>query len=167
MNATAISQPELLPTTLVVDSDLDPKTPISLSLIGEGSEHRKMGNVVLEKRADGNLYANGVKVIRHISPNQQNGKTIQGHRLRKELEGKQILNACFLDALFANKEFIPEEWKTGVTYFFATVFADVAGKLCVKCLSWDGEWHWSYGWLANEWLAEEYAACLEDLPMAA
>jgi hypothetical protein len=167
MNA-AKEQSELLPMTLVVESDLDPKTPISLSLTGEGAEHRKMGKVVLEKRADGNLYANGVKVIRRILPNQQNGRMIQGHRLRKELEGEQVLSACFLDALFANKKFIPEEWKTGVTYFWGTVFHDVAGKLCIKCLFWNGyQWRWSYGWLANEWLEEEYAACLEDLPLAA
>lgn len=54
--------------------------------------------VVLENRA-GDLYANGVKVVRYLSPYQENGRVVQGYKLRRKLAGKQVLNACFLDAL--------------------------------------------------------------------
>lgn len=145
-------EPAPLPMSIVVDCDANPKIPSGLYLTGEGTEHRKMGTITLEKRTDGKLYANGREVVRHLSPNQQNGKVIQGHKLRKELKDKQVLNARILDALLANPQLIPDEWKTGYTYFWGTIFRDADGSLYVECLCWDGSrWDWSSYWLDDDW----------------
>ena len=147
--------------SIVIDSDLNPNVPSGLYLTGEGTEHRKMGKITLEKRDDGKLYANGKEVVRYLSPNQQNGKVIQGHKLRKELKDKQVLNACIMDALRANPQLIPDEWKTGYTYFWGTIFRGADGLLCVGDLCWFGDrWFWGCGWLGSGWRSGSPAASL-------
>ena len=154
-------QPAPLPMSIIVDCDANPKIPSGLYLTGEGTEHRKMGKITLEKREDGKLYANGKEVVRHLSPNQTNGKAIQGHKLRKELKDVQVLNACIMDALLANPQLIPDEWKSGYTYFWGTTFRSVSGGLCVECLYWSGgQWDWSYSWLDYDWGSRYPAAVL-------
>lgn len=157
----AKSAPAPLPMSITIDGDLNPNVPSGLYLTGEGTEHRKMGKITLEKREDGKLYANGKEVVRYLSPNQKNGKMIQGHKLRKELKVKQVLNACILDALRANTQLIPDEWKTGYTYFWGTIFRNADGFLCVYCLCWgDGRWDWDYYWLDRVWNVGDPAASL-------
>ena len=164
--SSPIVQPQLepapLPMSIIVNCDVNPRVPSGLYLDGEGTEHRKMGEAVtLEKRADGKLYANGKEVIRYRSRKQQGGSYIQGHKLRKELADVQVLNACILDALLANPQLIPEEWKSGYTYFWGTIFRNAGGYLYVRCLYWDGSrWDWSYDWLGNDWYEDNPAACL-------
>jgi hypothetical protein len=154
-------QPVPLPMSIVIDGDLSPNVPSGLYLTGDGTEHRKMGKITLEKREDGKLYANGKEVVRHLSPNQKNGKAIQGHKLRKELNDKQVLNACILDALRANPQLIPDEWKTSFTYFWGTIFRDADGGLFVGCLCWGGgQWIWYYSWLVDGWSGNAPAASL-------
>ncbi len=141
-------QPAPLPMSIVVDCDLNPNIPSGLYLTGEGTEHRKMGKITLEKREDGKLYANGKEVVRYLSPNQKNGKVIQGHKLRKELKDVQVLNACIMDALFANPQLIPDEWRSGYTYFWGTTFRSARGRLYVEYLCWSGiRWLWNFSWL--------------------
>ena len=153
-------QPVPFPMSVVIDSDLTPNIPSGLYLSGEGTEHRKMGIITLEKRPDGKLYVNGREVVRFYSPNQQNG-TIGGHKLRKELKDKQVLNACILDALFKNPQLIPSGWETGYTYFWGTIFRDADGDLFVGCLRWhNGGWHWGDGWLGGDWDGSDPAALL-------
>ena len=138
--------------SIIVDCDANPKIPSGLYLTGEGTEHRKMGKITLEKREDGKLYANGKEVVRHLSSKQENGKSIQGHKLRKELKDMQVLNACIMDALLANPQLIPDEWKSGYTYFWGTAFRDVDGCLYVEGLYWrGGQWDWRYGGLGSDW----------------
>jgi len=145
-------QPAPLPMSIIVDCDANPKIPSGLYLTGDGTEHRKMGKITLEKREDGKLYANGKEVVRHLSPNQQNGKSIQGHKLRKELKDVQVLNACIMDALLANPRLIPDEWKSGYTYFWATIFRSANGSLYVEYLYCNvGQWDRRYIWLGNDW----------------
>ena len=154
-------QPAPLPMSIVINADLNPNVPSGLYLTGEGTEHRKMGLITLEKRADGKLYANSKEVVRYLSPNQQNDKVIQGHKLSKELKDKQVLNACILDALLANPQLIPDEWKSGYAYFWGTTFRDARGLLYVECLDWDGDrWRWSCGWLGSGWNSNDPAASL-------
>ena len=73
-----VAQPQRapLPMSIVIDGDLNPNVPSNLYLTGEGIEHRKMGKITLEKREDGKLYVNGKEVVRHLSPNQMNRKSI-------------------------------------------------------------------------------------------
>jgi len=159
--AAAEPQPAPLPMSITIDADLNPNVPSDLYLTGEGTEHRKMGKITLEKREDGKLYANGIEVVRYLSPNQQNGKTIQGHKPPKELKVKKVLNACILDALLANPQLIPDDWKTGVTYFWGTIFRSAGGNLFVKYLYWNGSrWDWHYDWLDDDWRSNNPAASL-------
>jgi len=147
--------------SIIVDCDANPKIRSGLYLTGEGTEHRKMGKITLEKREDGKLYANGKEVVRHLSPNQTNGKAIQGHKLRKELKDMQVLNACIMDALLANPQLIPDEWKSGYTYFWGTTFRIANGDLCVEYLCWSGDWWvWGYSWLDDGWDSNDPAASL-------
>jgi len=147
-------------STIVVDCDARPRIPSSLKLEGKGTEHRQLGKITLKKR-DGKLYANGVEVIRFLSPNQKDGKIIRGDKLRKELQKMQVLNACILDALLAHPELIPDEWKNGATYFWATIFSDADGDLCVEYLYWSGgSWRRSNYWLEGDWLGSGPAAVL-------
>lgn len=154
-------EPTPLQMSITIDGDLGPKVPSGLYLTGEGTEHRKMGKITLEKREDGKLYANGVEVVRYLSPQQQNGKSIQGHRLHAELKDKQVLNACIMDALLANPQLIPDDWKTGYTYFWGTIFRRADGRLCVRFLYWGGgRWDWGYDWLDGGWHGLSPAASL-------
>ncbi len=154
---------------LTVDCDALPNIPSGLFLDGTGTEHRKMGKMRLEKRADGKLYANGVEVVRYLSPNQINGKMIGGRRLRTELKKKQVLNACVFDALLTHPELIPDEWKTGRTYFWGTIFRDADGYLHVLCLCWfGGGWIWlslARGCLEWRWVYRVSRRCLILKPL--
>ena len=87
-----------------------------------------------------------------LSPNQQNGESITGNKLCKELEGKPVLNANVLDFLLAHPEFIPEEWKGKYIFFWGTIYRDAAGDLVVRYLIWiGGRWYWFCCWLGLAW----------------
>ncbi len=134
-----------------------------LSRLGSGwseEEHRNSGTMELENK-NGRLYINGVKVERYLSPNQRNGKVIGGHELRRELAGQPVLCACMLDYLLQHTELIPEEWKSGYTFFWGTIFRNQDGDLYVVVLRWDGvQWYWYHGWLKYDWGSRSPAACL-------
>jgi len=98
------------------------------------------------------------KILFHLSPNQLDGKVIEGNKLREELEHEKVpvLNACVLDYFFAHQELIPEDWKldekgnTRYIYFWGTIYRDPNGLLYVRYLYWDGgAWFWNYSWLVN------------------
>ena len=160
--------PQVVPVEVeyVLNTDASPRIPSGYNLTGKGAKHKGMGKVRFEKRADGQLYLNGRKAVRHLSLNQKDGKVIQGHKLRKELEdeNRPLLNATVRDYLIAHPELIPEDWKTGVTYFWDTVFCDADGDLLVRYLYWDGDrWRWYIYWLDNDWNDNEPAASLEQV----
>jgi len=74
------------------------------------------------------------KVRLHLSPNQQNNKTIKGHNLRKELEQEPVLNANVLDYLLAHPEPIPEDWKEKLSFSGARfIAARVAACMSAVC----------------------------------
>lgn len=145
----------VVPVEHIVDTDALPRIPDGLYLTGEGTKHIGMGKVKLEKRDDGKLYANGREVVRYLSPNQQNGNTIQGHKLRTELEqddgDKVLLNATIGFYLYDHPELIPDDWD-GWTYFWDTIFRNSVGNLAVLVLLRDGSsWHWRCSWLGLGW----------------
>ncbi len=111
--------------------------------------HKKSGVIVF----------NPSKVNLHLSPNQKDGKTIQGHKLRKELEKENVLNACVLDYLLANPHLIPEEWKGKFVFFWGTIYRDSDGSLYVRCMYWFGDlWQSNYRWLGNDWDGDDPSA---------
>jgi len=83
---------------------------------------------------------------------------IKGDDLRKELEGKPVLNACVLDYLLAHPDLIPVEWKGKDVFFWGTIFRDRGGCLCVRFLCWSGgRWQWCYRWVGHDWSDDDPA----------
>jgi hypothetical protein len=166
-HVTKSSQSTRFPISIVVNADIDPSIPSSLSLGGEGAEHRKMGQIILEKREDGKLYINGVEATLYLSAEQMHGEITQGYKLREELKDKNVLNACIFDALFANPNLIPEDWKqdkqgrTRYIFFWGTIFRGADGRLYVRCLYWvDGRHVGIYRCLDYYWDDRGLAASL-------
>lgn len=150
---------KIIPICHVVDCDVVPEIFFDWQ---QKEENRKMRKIKLENR-DGKLYANGQEVIRFLSKKQKDGKKIEGHKLRQELECKLTLNACILDYLLKHQELIPKEWKKGVTFFWGTIFRGSDGGLFVACLLWiNRRWDWLYVWLGSDsdWSGHRPAACL-------
>lgn len=141
---------EIKPIEHAVDCGGTPYTPDGWSI----ESNKKGGVVKLEKRADGQLYIDGKKVVLFRSKKQLNGKTMVGHKLREEVSGKEILNAIILDYLLAHPELIPENWKkdeegnTIYIFFWGTIYRRSGGSLFVRCLFWLGsQWNWRCSWL--------------------
>jgi len=102
---------------------------------------------------------NPSKILLYLSDEQKNGKHIEGNKLREELESKPVLNACVLDWLLAHPEFIPEEWKGKVVFFWGTIYRRAGGDLVVRYLCWFGRgWYWDCDWLVDDWYANAPAA---------
>ena len=114
---------------------------------------------VEEHRPGGEFEWEPAKVMLYLSLNQQNGKVIQGHELRKELANQPILNACVLDYLIAHPVLIPDEWKDKLVCFWGTIYRDSDGCLVVRCLGWHGgRWGWDCRWLDNGFVGNYPAA---------
>ena len=116
----------------IIDCKATPFTPKGWSV----EEHMTKG---------GQLEWNPTRVKLHLTNSQWPGKLVQGYKLRKELEGKLVLNANVLDYLLANPILIPDEWKSGQSIFFwGTIYRDARDYPCVRYLYWGGsKWDWS------------------------
>ncbi len=133
----------------VIDCDVNPMIPDGWSIKGDGAEHQKGGQFKWDP-AQVNLF---------LSDKQKNGKRIVGNDLRKELEGKPVLNACVLDYLLAHPHLIPDDWKGKAVFFWGTVYRDSGGYLLVRYLCWnEGRWDWNFSWLGSGWVDEFPAA---------
>lgn len=131
----------------IIDCDADPFVPDGWKV----TEHQKGGQFKWNKEAqkEAFFYAEG----------QQNGKALEGNKLRKELAGKPVMNANVLDYLLAHPHLIPEEWKGKYVFFWGTIYRNSDGDLYVRCLYWSGDrWDWGYGWLGNDWVGVHPAA---------
>jgi len=118
----------------VIDCDADPFLPEGWKV----ESHKKGGQLEWDP----------TKVRLHLSSSQQNGKSIEGNELRKELENESVLNANVLDFLLKHPELIPEEWKGKYVFFWGTVYRRSDGDLYVRCLyRSDGRWRWDDRWL--------------------
>lgn len=130
----------------IIDCDADPFVPEGWKV----ESHKKGGSFEWDQ----------TKVKLHLSPNQQNGKIIEGNKLRKELESEPVLNANVLDYLLAHPELIPEEWKGKAIFFWGTIYRGSGGNLYVRYLRWDGsQWSWHSDWLDDAWGDYSPAAC--------
>ncbi len=103
----------------------------------------------VEEHTTGGLVEwNPGNVALYLSVSQSDGKSIVGRELRRELTGRPVFNANLLDYLHENPNLIPEEWKGQRIFFWGTIYSNAAGRLCVRCLVWDGaRWRWNYEWL--------------------
>ena len=157
---TASAATEQPPISMIIDGDLSPNIPSNFRIANEGIENQKMGKITLEKRDDGKLYVNGREVVRYLSSRQKDGGSVQGNEIRSELNGKQVLNACVMDALLEHSQFIPDEWKTGFTFFWGTIFHADDGSLNIECLKWDEKWYHYYISFNESWHSDDSAAVL-------
>lgn len=133
------------PIWLIVDCDTIPFVPENWVIM----EHRKNGQFVWDPS----------KISLYLSLEQQNGKYIEGHRLRRELKHKLVLNANVLGFLLDHKELIPEEWKDKTVFFWGTIYRGPGNCLYVRGLNCDNE---EIGWigflLGDELSSSDYAA---------
>ncbi len=114
----------------------------------------------LASRVRGQFKYDHIGAKLHLSKNQQNGKIIWGHELRKELETQPVLNANLLDFYLVYPELIPEEWKGKLVFFWGTIYRDSDDFLCVRCLRWRGDrWDWSRHHIDSDW-SSSYPAVL-------
>lgn len=134
----------------VIDCDADPFLPRGW----EGVEYHKKG---------GQLTLDMSNVRLHLSPNQMDGKCIEGNKLRRELASEQVLNANVLDYLLKpeNQHLIPEKWKGKYVFFWGTIYRSSSGGLYVRYLCWnDGSWSRGYYWLDYNFHGSNSAAVL-------
>ncbi len=92
-------------------------------------EHRKLGQMEL-RLCDGELYANGVRIILYRSPKQEARGSISGSKLHDELRGKPVLNACMCEYLANHTHLIPDRWSGTHVHFWGTIDS-VGGKTYV------------------------------------
>ncbi len=131
-------------------------------------EHKKGGEVNIEKRGDG-LYVDGYKVSLFQSEHQigkRSSKVFTGNGLLKELDGKPVLNACLLDFLKKNKDFIPDEMKRdekGIirnVWFLGTIYEDGQGLPLIRGFRGGGEFGYYYTHLQNNFNDSDFACHL-------
>lgn len=116
------------------------------------------GWTVEEHKPGGLFKFDPTKISLYLSKKQKKG-VIGGHDLRKELAKMLTLNANVLDYLLAHPELIPEEWKGKAIFFWGTIYRLSHGSLFVRFLCWGGSrWHWSGGWLDNDFDSDGPAA---------
>jgi len=113
----------------------------------------------VEKHQKGGQFKwDSAQVALYLSEFQKNG-VIDGNKLRNELAGKPVMNACVLDYLLAHPNLIPEKWKGKYVFFWGTIYRDSDGYLYVRYLGWYGDgWGWRYRWLGDVWSGDGPAA---------
>ena len=137
---------------LLIDCDVDPLCPSGLRVAEESEQ--------VPGRVRGKFQWDPANVRLYLSPGQQDGMFIDGHKLRKELKKKQVFGVWLLDLLLAHPELIPDEWRGKTVFFWGTIYRDSAGRLCVRYLDWVGErWNSDYDWLDGNFYDDDPAAC--------
>jgi hypothetical protein len=129
---------QILPISHIIDCDADPYIPNNWKV----EEHQKGGMWQWDVN----------KISLYLSKFQRKKKSISGNELRKELQGKPVLNANVLDYLLKHPELIPEEWENQYIFFWGTIYRDSDGNFYVRCLRWYGvRWDWYCHWLDVDW----------------
>jgi len=114
----------------LIDCDADPFVPSGWTV----ESHRKGGQFAFDH----------AKIKLYLSPNQRNGKIINGNKLRKELANEPVLNANVLDYLLKNPNLIPEQRKkdesgnTLYIFFWGTIYRYSNDDLCVRFMFYSG-----------------------------
>lgn len=156
---TQVTQPKTKPSilglvsTVKVDFDKLPTVPDGWTILPDYEQ--------LPNRIKGQVEFYVKKVGLHLDEDQEDSidegqrgyHVIEGNKLRKKLKDVPVYGAQLLDFYLANQHLIPWLWKGGgVIFFWGTIYRDVDGVLCVRCLylNWC-KWHWSYRRLDSFW----------------
>lgn len=122
---------------------------------------------VEDHHKDGQLVFDPANIQLYLCNGQMDGRSIEGHKLRKELAKMHVMNANVLDYLVAHPELIPDSWKTNKNgnthyiYFFGTIYRNGCGRLYVRFLYWRGcRWQWNFLWLGGNFNGYDPAAVL-------
>ena len=97
------------------------------------------------------------KVQLYLCQSQQNGKSISGKKLYKELKGKPALNANVLYYLLAHPYLIPEEWKkdekgdTRYIFFWGTIYESPDDLYLLYLYFRNDQWSCHYRGLKGWW----------------
>lgn len=136
---------------------LEINTDLTPYLLFNGAQiecHKKNGKVTLDFN----------KLHFYLSEKQKNCDCIEGHKLRVELESKNVINACFLDFLMDKPYLIPESWKkdekgnTLFICFWGTIFRGSNDRLYVRFLYFDNVvWRTGFSYLDLDWGGHELA----------
>lgn len=150
-------------TTIEVNLDAPPVLPFPDATV-EWIKPGQTGWVRVERKGD-KLFVDGNEVLLHLDAGQKKGGSIQGHDLRKQLEGKAVLHPNIADSLLENVHLIPDNWKqdkagnTIYVYFWAVGYRYSDGRLYVRCVYFDdGQWHRDFIWLGYHWVGRNPAA---------
>lgn len=145
-------QAEVTMVAHVIDCDAAPLIPYKEWTV---EEHQKGGQFTWDPS----------KVSLYLSEHQCGDWYIEGTKLRKELTTKSPLNANALDYLLRHPHLILEDWKvdergnTRYIYFWATVYRNASGSLCVRCVYFDGgHWQAYYDYVGNDFYCNGPAA---------
>ncbi len=148
--------------TIKVNLGAPPKLPFDGATIDANSGD---GWVTIEKR-DNVLYQDGVKIDLHLDDGQKNGKSLQGHKLRKALANRTSVHPNIIDAVIEHN-LMPDDWKVDESgkihyiFSFAVVYRRRNGDLCVRFWYWsEGRWQSYYYWLDSYWLGNYPSALL-------
>lgn len=85
------------------------------------------------------------KIELYLSERQENGCTISGDTLSRQLSDKRFLNTNVLEYLLANRHLISSEWKNMRICFLGTVYRDSTDQLVIRYLFYHGFSGWSWG----------------------
>lgn len=140
MNAILSGRATIAYSEHVIDLDADPRIPYEGWKV---EEHKKGGQFKWD--------ASKVQLFLH---SKQQGGSIEGNKLRKELANQPVYNANLLDYLLDNPHLIPEEWKGKAVCFWGTIYRGSDGSLCVRDLVWGGG-RWRQG---SDWLDRNFGA---------
>lgn len=128
----------------IIDCDVAPFCP-------EGWE-------VVEHRQGGRFEWDPAKIGLYLAEKQKKG-TIQGHRLRKILADRPVLNANILDYLLGKPHLTPKKWEGEDVFFWGTIYRRFGDGLYVRCLHRAGKrWISDNDWLGSCWSGRDPAA---------
>jgi len=126
---------------------------------GWQATHRGLGTVTVSFR-DGEMYVNGVQVIKRLSPEQDCGGAIGGNKLEKlrtsDTDHPDLPDALLDLILREQDKPAVAAWLAKYAYagqwpcFWATVYIAPVGYRYVRYLDHNGgRWYWDHGWLGS------------------
>jgi len=102
------------------------------------------------------------EMIFFLSKNQKGGKTITGHALQRELEGRHVMSANVLDHWLVHPDLIPLSCKDKFIFFWGTTYVHSDGSQCVRFLRNQGNvWYSDCRWLGGEFDCVDLAALVD------